>query len=823
MSRSGRISVFMRLRRDDVSELVRARDMVRYLRHFSLLIVWSWACMALSPAAKATVSPEAKGSSDAAQSETIVRARADALLAQMTPEEKAGQLSQYFYFQAMSSMTGGVTKALEHGGVGSIIFVSSAVDTNRLQRMAMANSRQKIPLIFGFDVIHGLHTIFPVPLGLAASWDPRMVEQAQAVAANEARAVGIHWTFAPNVDIARDPRWGRIVEGAGEDPYLGAAMAAAQVRGFQGPFIGTPGRLLAAPKHFVGYGASIGGRDYDEVNLSDNELWNVYLPPFRAAVGAGAGSIMSAYMTLNGVPATGNAWLLTKVLRDTFGFRGFVVSDNGAVLSLTKHGLSPNSDEAAIRAIRAGVNMEMTLTPEAAVQSLPASLRAGKISVEELDSAIRPILEAKMRMHLFEQPFVDETKAAAILDDPAHMKAARVAAERSVVLLRNENALLPLDVHRLKSIAVIGPLADSARDSLGPWIFPQNNPPSVTVLAGLRARAGKSVRVDYAMGVRMPSRLYPSPLSMMEPQVKETPFDAPTEFRRAVDLARGSDVAVLVLGEAQDMIGEIASRSSLDLPGRQQELLDAVVETGKPVVVLLMSARPLDLKNAKANAIMDIWYPGSAGGDAVANLLLGDAVPGGKLPFTWIRNAAQAPMYYSHLTTHSAGGTFTRYWNESNEPVYPFGYGLSYTSFKYSNLAVDRATIAPGETVTVTADVTNGGARAGDEVVQLYIHQQTGTSARPIRELKGFQRVSLGAGETRHVRFALTPDELRYWTAVSGSWVQDESQFDVWIGGSSSADLASHFEVKRCFAESDPCKGGSCTPNRLSRLRSESR
>jgi beta-glucosidase len=769
---------------------------VRYLlRHSPLFAVWAWMCLVLPLSAMAAVARDGNASNAAPLSDAIVRERADALITQMTPEEKAGQLSQYFYFRAAPSMFAGVTKALEHGGVGSLAFVSSAAETNRLQRIAIDHSRQKIPLLFGFDVIHGLHTIFPVPLGMAASWDPNMVEQAQAIAASEARAVGIQWAFAPNVDIARDPRWGRIVEGAGEDPYLGAVMAAAQVRGFQGPFIGAPGHIIAGPKHFAGYGASLGGRDYDEVNLSDSELWNVYLPPFRAAVDAGAGNIMSAYMGLNGVPASGNTWLLTKVLRDAWGFRGFVVTDNGAVLSLTKHGLTGNSDEAAIRAIRAGVNMEMNVAPDAAVQSLPASLQAGRILPEELDNAVRPILEAKIRMHLFEQPFVDEKKAAAVLDDPAHIKAARVAAERSAVLLRNENALLPLDLRGLKSIAVIGPLADSVRDPLGPWVFPQNDPPSVSVLAGLRAKAGKSVRIDYAEGVRMPARLYPSPFSMIDPQVKKAPLDAPAEFQHAVDLARGSDVVVLVLGEAQDMIGEMASRSSLDLPGRQQELLDAVVETGRPVVVLLMSARPLDLKNTKANAIMDVWYPGSAGAEAIANLLLGDAVPGGKLPFSWLRNAAQAPFTYSHLTTHSASGTYKRYWNESNEPVYPFGYGLSYTSFKYSNLVVDRATIAPGEPITVTADVTNSGTRTGDEVVQLYIHQQTGTSARPVRELKGFERVSLRPGETRHVRF--TPDELRYWTAVSGSWVQDESQFDVWVGGSSSAELASRFEVKR--------------------------
>jgi beta-glucosidase len=784
--------------REDASAVV--HDNRRACGHFRLLPVLAfYACFsALLPHGFATAAArEAKASASAPLSDALVRDKANALLAQMTPEEKAGQLSDFFYIQAMPNALQNVSKALEHNAAGALLLISSAAETNRFQRMAIDNSRLKIPLLFGFDVIHGLHTILPVPLGMAASWDPQMVEEMQAIAASEARAVGIEWTFAPNVDIARDARWGRIVEGAGEDPYLGAAMAAAQVRGFQGPFIGSPGRIIAGPKHFAGYGASVGGRDYDEANISDNELWNVYLPPFRAAVDAGAGNIMSAYMPLNGVPASGNAWLLTKVLRNDFGFRGFVVSDNGAVLALTKHGLTANREEAAIRALRAGMNMEMSMGPDAAMQSLPASLQAGKITLEELDNAVRPILEAKIRMRLFEQPFVDESKAAAVLDDPAHIQAARVAAERSAVLLRNQKDLLPLNVRDVKSIAVIGPLADSARDTLGPWVFLQNKPASVTVLAGLREKLGKAVRVDYAEGVRMPPRLYPSPISMMEPPVQRAPIDKAEEFRRAVDLARGADVSVLVLGEAQDMIGEIASRSSFDLPDGQQALLDAVVETGKPVVVLLMSARPLDLKNTKANAILDIWYPGSAGGNAAANLLFGDAIPGGKLPFTWVRNAAQSPMIYSHLTTHSAGGINKRYWNESNEPTYPFGFGLSYTSFKYSNLALDRPVIAPGESVNVTADITNTGARAGVEVAQLYVHQQTGTSARPVRELKGFQHLSLKPGETRHVSFTLAPRDLRYWTAASGSWVQDESVFDVWIGGSSMADLASHFEVKR--------------------------
>jgi beta-glucosidase len=646
-------------------------------------------------------------------------------------------------------------------------------------------------------VIHGLKTIFPVPLGLAASWDPQMVEQVQGLAAAEARAVGIHWTFSPMVDIARDPRWGRIVEGAGEDPYLGAAMAAAQVRGFQGERIGSPGHLIAGPKHFAGYGAALGGRDYDEVTLSDEELWNVYLPPFKAALEAGAGSIMSAYMPLNGVPATANRWLVNKVLRDTWGFKGFVVSDNGAVASLITQGLAADTQDAAARALNAGLDVEMVRPfQQAAFQSLPAALAAGKISEAELDDAVRVVLEAKLQMGLFDNPFVDEQKAQKVLDDPAHFEAARIAAERSAVLLRNESNLLPLDRKTIKSMAVIGPLADADKDILGPWVFKQNQPKTMSLLAGLRARLGNSIRIDYSEGVRLPARLYPSPLDAFEgPGAPKPPLDETAEIQRATAMARAADVAVLVLGEAQNMIGEIASRSSLELPGRQQELLDAVVATGKPVVVLLMSARPLDLKDTKAAAVMDLWYPGSAGGLAVADLLFGAGVPGGKLPFTWVRNAAQVPLIYSHLVSHDPDHAEQRYWNESNQPRYPFGYGLSYTTFQYSNLRIARASYAVGESIPVEVDLKNTGRITGDEVAQLYIHQRSGTSARPVRELKGFQRASLKPGETRTLRFTLAPQDLGYWSAVTGTWVHDASKFDVWVGGSSAAELAGSFEI----------------------------
>jgi beta-glucosidase len=726
-----------------------------------------------------------------------IRGRVDDLIARMTPEEKAGQLSQYFCLPIFPELIRQTEDAIAHGGVGSLLFVTDPKETNRLQAIAVGKSRLKIPLLFGFDVIHGFRTIFPVPIGMAAAWDPKMVEDVQATAAAEARAVGIHWAFAPMVDIARDPRWGRIVEGAGEDPYLGSAMAAAQVRGFQGPSIGSPGRLIAGPKHFAGYGAALGGRDYDEVDLSESQLWNVYLPPFKAAIDAGAGNIMSAYMSLNGVPASAHAGLLTKVLRETWGFEGFVSTDAGAVQSLVTQELAANDEDAAVRALNAGVDMEMARprTDGAAFRNLPAALKAGRISEAELDRAVHNVLTAKFRMGLFDRPFVDEAKAAAVLGHDSHLKLARIAAERSAVLLRNENGFLPLDRSRLKTIAVLGPLADAPRDTLGPWVFPHVGPQAVSILAGLRAKFGDALRLDYAEGVRIPPRLFPSPFAAFDRPVERPPLDETAEIERAVALARKADVTVLVLGEAQDMVGELASRSSLDLPGRQHELLERIVATGRPVVLLLMTARPVDLHDANPDAIMEIWYPGSEGGHAVANLLFGDASPGGKLPFTWLRNAAQAPLIYGHVSSHAPESADRRYWNESNAPVYPFGYGLSYTTFKYENIRTAQARYAVGEPVTVTVDVSNTGARAGDEVAQLYIHQRYGASARPVRTLKGFQRAALAPHETRTLYFVLSADDLRYWSSATNGWVADETVFDVWVGGSSAATLAASFEV----------------------------
>jgi beta-glucosidase len=731
--------------------------------------------------------------------EAEVRARADALIAKMTPEEKAGQLTQYFNFSFIPPEAKRVHDEIAAGRAGSLLFVHDPAELNRLQRVAVEQTRLKIPLLFAFDVIHGLRTIMPVPIAIAASWDPKLAEDGQAVAAAEARASGLHWTFAPMVDIARDPRWGRIVEGAGEDPYLGSAMAAAQVRGFQGAYLGSPGRLISGPKHFAGYGAALGGRDYDEVDLSDNELWNTYLPPFKAAVDAGAGNIMSAYMGLNGVPATGNHWLLTEVLRKQWGFKGFVVTDAGSAFDLLTHGFAASEPDAGIRGLQAGVDMEMAPPFGTSVfKTLPRSMTDGKITTAEIDTAVRRVLEAKIRMGLFEKPYADPEKAARVLADPRHRAVSRTAAERSAVLLRNEGGRLPLDRNKLKSIAVIGPLADSARDTLGPWVFAHDLGETVTILEGIKAKAGKNVRVDYSPGVSMPARLHASMFDMNPATAaKRVEVDEATELPRAVALAQASDMTVLVLGEAQNMIGEQASRSSLDLPGRQQELLDAMIATGKPVVVLLMTARPLDLKDSKPDALMLIWYPGTQGGAAIANLLFGEVSPGGKLPYTWPRNIGQIPMTYAHLSSHQPKTSTQRYWNEITSPLYPFGFGMGYSTFEFSNLKVDRPAVAAGESLRISVDLRNTGNRAADEVAQLYIHQRHGSAARPMRELKGFQRVTLMPGETRTIHFTLTPAERSYWSSAKHAWVQDNATFDVYVGGSSQATLATTFAVRK--------------------------
>jgi beta-glucosidase len=745
--------------------------------------------------ATAPLAPSQTPSSAAPPDEAALHQRAEALLEQMTLEEKLGQLNQLFAF----GPPGSFDEAVSRGQLGSLLFVTDPAQINHYQHLAVEKSRLHIPLIFGFDVIHGFRTIFPVPIAMAASWDPSAAIKAQTIAAKEARSVGIGWAFAPMLDIARDPRWGRIVEGAGEDPYLGSAMAAAQVRGFQGDYIGAPDHILACMKHFAGYGAAVGGRDYDEAYIPETLLQNVYLKPFHAAVKAGIGSAMSAYLDLNDVPATGNRWLLHDVLRDDWKFTGFVVSDANSVKSLQNHGYAKDVYESALYAFQAGVNMEMAIGFTAYSKSLATAVERSQITAQQIEEAVRPILEMKMRLGLFEHPYVDEARAKQVLASPEHRIASRQVAERTAVLLRNEGRLLPLRKDGYKKIAVIGPLADSQVDTLGSWAFQFDLPETVTVFAGVKNALGARAEVNYAQGVHV-QRKFPSffdEIMRIPPEIPWTDAQAKDEFSRAVRLASSSDLTVLVLGEQQKMSGEAASRDSLDLPGDEERLLEAVAAAGKPVVLVLFNGRPLDIKWASVNirAILDVWYPGTQGGNAVANLLFGDAVPGGKLPFTWPRDSGQIPIYHAHNTTQAPENQGRRYWDEESTPLYPFGYGLSYSKFAFSNLKLSRSEIKPGETIDVSVDIENTGAATADEVAQLYIHQQYGSTSRPVRELKGFERVTLAAHEKKTVHFSLGNDELTYWSTATKSWVEEPAKFDLWAGADSTAQLHANFLI----------------------------
>ena len=716
-----------------------------------------------------------------------VAERVDALLARMTLDEKIGQLTQI-----AGALLPDVKpeEIVRRGGAGSVLWLNDTKKLNELQRIAVEESRLKIPVLYGLDVIHGYQTIFPTPLAMAASWDPALYERVQAIAAKEARAAGIHWTFAPMLDIARDARWGRIVEGAGEDPYLGAAMAAAQVRGFQGPYLGAPEHVVACAKHFAAYGAAEGGRDYDSVYVPEGRLRNVYFPPFQAAVKAGVGTFMSAYMDLNDVPAGANRFLLRDVLRQEWGFSGFVVSDAFAVANLVIQGHAQDGRDAARRALAAGLDMDMASDTYA--QNLAALVQDGQLTQAQVDAAVRPILAVKFRLGLFENAYADGARAKQVLESSEHRRLARLAAQRSLVLLRNERKLLPLS-KQLGTVAVIGPLADSQEDTEGSWMVFGHVPAAVTVLEGIRAKLGPASKIVHAKGPDI-RREIASPFDDFEPRPKEpvqSPKEAEAAFQQAVAAARSADVAILVLGERANMSGELASRASLDLSGRQEELLAAVVALGKPVVLVLVNGRPLAIDWAAEHVptILEAWQPGSEGGNAIADVLFGDATPGGKLPATFPRRS-QTPTYYAHNLSHQPEGARffrSRYWDAPSSPVFPFGYGLSYTTFAYSNLKLVAPAVKIGQPLAVTVDVRNAGARGGDEVVQLYIHQKYGSDSRPARELKGFERVTLQPGEMRTVRFTLGPDELGYWSTAQGKWVQEAQPFDVWVGGDSTA------------------------------------
>lgn len=718
----------------------------------------------------------------------------------MTLQEKAGQLSGYV---GDSPQTAAQTTALlKQGEVGALFGLLGAANTNAAQKIAVEQSRLKIPVLFGYDVIHGYRTIFPVPIGSASSFDPQLIEQSERVAAKEATAAGVKWTFAPMVDIARDPRWGRMVEGAGEDPYLGSVMAAARVRGFQGAGLADPQSLLACLKHYVAYGAAEGGRDYNTADISEQTLREVYLPPFHAGVKAGAASVMAAFEDLNGVPATANRHTLSDILLGEWGFTGMVVSDYASVQELVAHGVVHDEREAAQMAVTAGLDMSMADGLYA--KYLPSLVESGKVTMSVLDEAVRRVLRAKFRAGLFENPYTDVGRGRTDILSAENMAAARKMAQESMVLIRNEKNLLPLDPG-VKTIALIGPLADDKADQLGPWAGDGQAEDAVTAYEGIKARLpnarillsrGADFETPAAGKYSGASGVAPAPSAATG--VAGEAAAGPASIDEAVSIAKQSEVAVLFLGEPADYSGEASSRSTLDLPG-DQKLLEAVVATGKPVVLVLESGRPLNIvwANEHVAAILQAWFPGSQAGNAIADLLFGDAAPSGRMPISWPRTIGQIPVYYAHKSTgrpSSADRWHTGYQFESKEPLFPFGWGLTYTHFTYSNLRVVTRSITASGALRVTAEITNDGQRAGTEVVQLYVRDRVGPTSRPVRELKGFSRVTLAPGEHKTVEFSVNGNELGSYDPAM-KWVVPEGTYDVWVAPNAIEGITGEFQV----------------------------
>jgi beta-glucosidase len=718
--------------------------------------------------------------SGSAQTAPEAERRINDLLARMTLQEKVGQLQQLDGDPNTGRVKNEHRDLIRRGLVGSFLNVRGARNVNEVQHMAVDQSRLKIPLLLGFDVIHGYRTIFPIPLGETSSWDPAMVERAARVAAVEASAAGLKWTFAPMVDSARDPRWGRISEGAGEDPYLGSAMAWARVRGFQGQDPAAPDRVLACVKHWVAYGAAEGGRDYNTVDLSEQTLRTIYFPPFRAALEAGAGTVMSSFNTINGVPASANPFTLTDVLRKEWRFDGFVVSDYESVKELIAHGVAANEAEAAQEALTAGIDMEMV--SRLFSNQVPRLIQDGRVSQATLDEAVRRVLRIKLRLGLFERPYADESRESSVMGAQEHQAVAREVTARSMVLLKNEGGVLPVS-SQVKSIAVLGPLADDRDAPLSHWRGNGRPEDVVTLLAGIQARFAnrQDVHVSHAKGC----------------DIEGGKADG---YAEAVRLARQSQVAILAVGEGSAMSGEAASRSSLDLPGQQLGLIKAIQATGTPTVVVLYSGRPLTIGWVAAHvpAVIEAWLPGTQGGHAISDVLFGDVNPGGKLPVTFPRDVGQVPIYYNHLSTGrppKADSKYTsKYLDIALNPLFPFGHGLSYSRFRLSNLQLSARSIPANGRLTASVDVENIGERIGDEVIQLYIRDVVASVARPVKELAGFQRLTLRPGEKKTAHFDLGPKHLGLYNRRV-QFVVEPGEFQVTAGTSSEGGLTDHFEV----------------------------
>jgi len=705
----------------------------------------------------------------------------DSLIQKMTLEEKIGQLTQYAWHRTMTGPGGkkiDIVKQISEGKVGSILNLSGAESTYEIQKIAVEQSRLGIPLIFGLDVIHGYKTIFPIPLGEAASWDMNAIEKSARIAASEAAAAGIHWTFAPMVDIARDPRWGRIMEGAGEDPYLGTCIAAARVQGFQGNDLSARNTILACAKHYAAYGAAIAGRDYNTVDISRQTLREIYLPPFKAAVDAGAGSVMTSFNELNGIPATGSDFLINETLKKKWNFDGFVVSDWNAIREMIAHGFADDAYEAALYAMLAGVDMDMMgLVYSTELSNL---INNNMIPESLIDEAVKRILRTKVSLGLFRDPYkyCSTKRENELMLHPEHCEAALDIARKSIVLLKNENNILPLNKN-IESIAVIGPLADNRDDLIGSWSARGEGNDVISILAGIKNKVSSKIKILYSKGCNIND-------------------DDKSMFRKAVKTAEKAEIIIAAVGESKDMSGEAASRAYLDLPGVQEELLRELHKTGKPVIVILANGRPLVLTwmSEHIPAILETWLAGTQTGHAVADVLFGDYNPSGKLPVSFPYAVGQVPVYYNHKSTGRPIVQNTRYCSKyldiPNKPLYPFGYGLSYTTFAYSNLQLNTHELLVNDTLHVSVNIKNTGKTAGEEVVQLYIRDVVASLTRPVKELKRFRKIMLNPGEIKKVSFILCREDLGFYNQ-NMKYIIEPGEFKLFAGTNSENTLETKF------------------------------
>lgn len=734
----------------------------------------------------------------------IIDYKVDSILKLMTLEEKIGQLNlpgsgDIVTGQAKSS---NIAKKIEQGQVGGLFNIKTETKIREIQKLAMERSRLKIPLIFGMDIIHGYETTFPIPLGLACSWDIPMIEKTARVAAQEASADGLNWTFSPMVDISRDPRWGRVSEGSGEDPYLGSEIARAMVRGYQGNDLSKNNTLLSCVKHFALYGAPEAGRDYNTVDMSRIRMYNEYLAPYKAAIEAGVGSVMTAFNEIDGIPATGNKWLVTDLLRKEWGFNGFVISDYTGINEMIDHGLGDLNHVAAL-ALNAGVDMDMV--GEGFLTTLKNSVENGKVSIHQIDIAVKRILRAKFQLGLFDDPYryCDDSRADNEIFTDENRNFARKVASESMVLLKNENQLLPLK--KEGTIAVIGPLGNSKENMPGTWSVATILDNATSLLSGLKAVAGDNVKIEYAKGSNLDYNLeFERHGTMFGREIPRGGRSDKELLNEALKVASRADIIIAALGEASEMSGESSSRTNIKIPKVQKDLLNALLKTGKPVVLTLFTGRPLALTEEQKNvpAILNTWFSGSEGGLAIADVLFGDVNPSGKLAVTFPRSVGQIPLYYNHKNTgrplDNTDGKFVKflsnYLDERNEPLYPFGYGLSYTSFEYSNLHLSTTEMNASNSIEVSVNVKNAGNFDGKEVVQLYIRDLVGSVTRPVKELKAFKKVNIKKGATETIVFTLTEEDLKFYN-YNLEFVAEPGEFEVFVGTDSKASLKTSFNL----------------------------